>query len=229
MLVVENQHDTKDCPYELLFYPLKMLLTGGAVEFSIRVLNGEPKDIGTFTITVKMPDGTSKEIIIKIEPLRKVLSDMISMSETRTRWLVILSGSKERPTIELSFPVYVPYDPQRQAGHRQGASVEASGGSMSAAPLKNSGRAGSSRTEMFVKVTGTVESRDAFEVKTVRYRIGAVEYEQSTSVKLSDMNVTDRSTSGGTSQTGSGGGGCNAGFAGFASVILALAALKRKR
>ena len=36
MLVVENQHDTKDCPYELLFYPLKMLLTGGAVEFSIR-------------------------------------------------------------------------------------------------------------------------------------------------------------------------------------------------
>lgn len=39
MLVVENQHDTKDCPYELLFYPLKMLLTGGAVEFSIRVRN----------------------------------------------------------------------------------------------------------------------------------------------------------------------------------------------
>ena len=28
---------------------------------------------------------------------------------------------------------------------------------------------------------------------------------------------------------GVGGGGCNAGFAGFASVILALAALKRKR
>ena len=47
MLVVENQHDTKDCPYELLFYPLKMLLTGGAVEFSIR-------DFFIFTLLVKI-------------------------------------------------------------------------------------------------------------------------------------------------------------------------------
>ena len=46
---------------------------------------------------------------------------------------------------------------------------------MSAAPLKATGRTGgSSGTEMFVKVTGTVKNRDTFEIKTVRYRIGAV-------------------------------------------------------
>ena len=194
-------------------------LSGGRV-----VLNGEPKAVGTFTMTVTTDGGTSKEITVTIEPLRRLLTDMISTSETRTGWLVTLIGSKDRPAIELVFPVYVPYDPNRQSDHEQGASVDIAGGAdISATPHKTAGKTSKKGTEMLIKVTGTVESRSTFEIKSVRCRIGAVEYEQSTSIKLSDMNVTDRSTS--ASRTG---GGCNAGFAGFALSLLALLVLKRK-
>ena len=83
MLVVENQHDTKDCPYELLFYPLKMLLTGGAVEFSIRAKKDDEKFMDLMSKKgIKVFKYSEKELL----PIQKAVSSTWDkLSDTMTK------------------------------------------------------------------------------------------------------------------------------------------------
>ena len=182
------------------------------------VLNGEPKDVGTFTITVTLPDGTQKQVQITIAEAAKSVETLVAPDKSKADWTVEYSGSSEAP----SFVMWLPVTVDSREGFTEQPTVTFEGASGTASIVEGSGRGASTK---WLKISGTVSDRAKAAVKSVQYRIGALAYIQAVDVKLTDTKFTDKSTD---TRKPNGGSGCDSGF-GVPALLALCAVLLRRR
>lgn len=191
------------------------------------VLTGEPRDVGVFFISVGLPDGTRKEVKIEIKAVEKSVTGMVNTAPeaVRENWSATLSGDSAKPRFEMYFNVNIPetsgFDKKAKS-----PSVVFEGASGKAEIVTVANKGGGVTQQ--IKVTGTADGAAAnVLIKAVKYRVGAVEYVQSTNVKLTDTKLTDQSTAGGAASAKSSSGGCSTGF-GVIALFAASALIRRK-
>ena len=197
------------------------------------VLNGDPNDTGTFEITLKLSDNTLYKVTVIIKAVQKEVDTLVDNRPgvTARDWLLKLTDSK---SFELKFPITVPT--ASSAKVTELLPLVITGGTPTGNPeIKTSSAetkaTDASGTVKTVIVKGTVTDIKIFEVKTIKYRIGALEYVQNANVKAVDMKQENESPDIPVTPVGGSGGGCNAGNLGLiigAAAALSLAILRKR-
>ena len=186
------------------------------------VLDGTPKDAGTFKISVVL-DGKTTDVTVEIKEAAAKPATLVDPTKAKTEWTVVYKGSKAAPTFEMWFPVTgfekktdMVETPFATIGDKEFKGVLVAG-------------EGKSAGTQWVKFSGNVPA-DAT-LKSVKYRVGTVPYVHTLKdgVKLADTKFTNSTTdTPATPAHKSSSGGCDAGFGVLALAAAAAVVLRKK-
>lgn len=178
------------------------------------VIVGEPKDIGTFEleILIAKSDGTfEKQVLqITINPVDHV--DNLLASNIASWWGRI-TRLGDGGWFEIAIPANISAS---DAGNAKGISVSGSGilhvsSKFAYAEDIGCSTRGAAPDDIMLSITGKTEDLSSAVITQIVYSLGIHRYTKTVDVMVSDVVESN--------DTGSGGGGCNTSFAGFALIL----------